>query len=118
MTDKQLTQTLKRTQAAVEEGRVPPFDEVFAKASATVHRQSRRRRVGGGLLAAAALAAVIATLLPEPQPDWQYVDPDQFASDTSWTAPSDVLMPERRFDIYGEIPVLIESTETDGGSLL
>lgn len=118
MTDQQLIRTLKRSQAAVEEGRAPDFGDAFAAAVARAHRQTRRRRVAGGLLAAAALAVVVANLLPAPQPDWQYVDPEQFASATSWTAPSDVLLPERRFDIYDEIPVLIESTETDGGTLL
>jgi len=37
---------------------------------------------------------------------------------TGWSAPSDSLMPDHQFDIYQDIPVLIESTETYGGTLL
>ena len=117
MTDNDYADTLRRTQAEVEDGRAPPFDEVFAAAAARARRQTRGRRHAGGVVAAAVIAAV-ASLLPGGEPDWQFVDPEQFTSDTRWVAPSDVLLPERRFDIYEEVPVLIESTETDGGALL
>jgi hypothetical protein len=117
MTDNEYTDTLRRTQAEVEDNRAPPFEEVFAVAAARARRQALGRRVAGGVVAAAVIATVVL-LLPGGEPDWQFVDPEQFASDTRWVAPSDVLLPERRFDIYEEIPVLIESTETDGGALL
>ena len=117
MTDNDILHTLRRTQAEVEDGRVPPFDEIFAAAAARARRQALGRRIAGGVVAAAVVAAV-ASLVPEGEPEWQYVDPEQFASDTNWVAPSDVLLPKRQFDIYEEIPVLIESTETDGGALL
>ena len=116
MTDNDILHTLRRTQS-VEDGRVPPFDEIFAAAAARARRQALGRRIAGGVVAAAVVAAV-ASLVPEGEPEWQYVDPEQFASDTNWVAPSDVLLPKRQFDIYEEIPVLIESTETDGGALL
>ncbi len=37
---------------------------------------------------------------------------------TSWAAPSDVLLPQHRFDIYREIPAFIESTKLEEGTLL
>ncbi len=118
MTENELANTLRRAQARLEDGRVAPFEEVFSAAAARVRQRQLRQRVAGGAVAAAVVAAVVVSLLPPAEPDWRFVDPETFASDTSWAAPSDVLLPERRFDIYDEIPVLIESTESDGGALL
>ncbi len=118
MNDEQLRQQLQRNLAGVEAGRVPEFESVLAAARAQVAATRRRRRVVGGAVAAVALGAVIAGLLPTRQPEWQYVDPEQFTNTTSWAAPSDVLLPEHSIDIYEEIPVFIEGTKIDGGSLL
>ncbi len=97
---------------------VPAFADVFAAAEARVAARKRRQRAIGGFAAAAAVALVaLTTMRPAEQP-WQYIDPEEIAGSTNWVAPSDVLLPERRFDIYGEIPVLIESTESDEGALL
>ncbi len=118
MTDDNVLRELKGAYAAFEAGRVTPFEDVFGAAEARLQRTRRRRRVVFAAAAAAAIAAALLHALLPGQPDWQYVDPELFTTSTSWAAPSDVLLPERRIDIYEEIPVLIESTETDEGALL
>lgn len=117
MHDRDIEQALKRRQAAAEAGRVPTFDSVLAAADRRLAVR-RRRRIGSGLAAAVIVTAVAAMLLQSKTPAWEYVDPDDFVTSTSWQAPSDVLLPAYRIDIYEEIPVLIESTEIDGGTLL
>ena len=118
-TDNALQDAFRQGQQAVEAGRVPDFDAVWAGAESTVAQRRRRTVAVGGLAAAAALIAVVVIGQMRPvELDWQYVDPDELASGTSWAAPSDILLPEHQFDIYREIPVLIESTGTDGGTLL
>ncbi len=118
MNERDIRQALKRGQAAVEAGRVPAFDRVWSAADQRLAARRRRRYVAVGFVAALAVIAVASGLLQPRQPDWEYVDPEVFATGTSWHAPSDVLLPEHRIDIYEEIPVLIESTEIDGGTLL
>jgi hypothetical protein len=43
---------------------------------------------------------------------------DALMNSTTWTAPSDVLMPDHQFDIYRDIPVLDQSTISEEGTLL
>lgn len=117
MNDNDIRQGLKRGQSIAEAGRVPAFDRVWAGARRRVASR-RRRRVAGGLAAAVTLTAMAAVLLQSRQPAWEFVDPEDLVTGTSWQAPSDVLLPEYRIDIYEEIPVLIESTAIDGGTLL
>jgi len=117
-TDKQLQAALQQGHSEAEAGRVPAFDSVWAGAEARIGQRRRRIRAVGGLAAAALIAVVVIGQLRPVEPDWQFIDPNEIAGSTSWTAPSDVLLPTHRFDIYRDIPVLIESTETDGGTLL
>lgn len=121
MTDfeEQVRTALKRGHGEAEAGQVPDFDSVWAGAEKSIARRRRRIRAVGGVAAAAVLIAVvmIGQLRPVEQ-DWQFIDPNEIAGSTSWTAPSDVLLPTHRFDIYRDIPVLIESTGEDGGTLL
>jgi len=117
--DKQLHDALRNGQAKAEAGRIPDFDMVWVRAESEIVQRRRRIRAVGGIAAAAALVAVIFTSQFRPtDQEWEFVDPDEFASSTSWVAPSDVLLPKHRFDIYGDIPVLIESTDEDRGTLL
>jgi len=117
--ERTLRDALPPGQAEAEAGRVPGFDAVWTAAEARLSRQRRRMTAMGGIAAGVAVVAVLVISQLQPaERDWQYVDPDEFASSTSWAAPSDVLLPERQFDIYGEIPVLIESTGTSEGALL
>ena len=102
------------------EGKPPSFDAVWAAAEAR-HRRSRRRlRVISGLAASVAVIGITVGLWPGQQADLtdEFLIADALMNSTSWTAPSDALMPEHQFDIYQEIHFLIESTNSEEGSLL
>ena len=121
MTDfeRRLRDALQQGHSEAEAGRVPSFDTTWAAAQAAAQQRRRPVTVLGGLAAALALVAVVVFSQMRPaETDWQFVDPDEFANSTSWAAPSDVLLPEHRFDIYRDIPVLIESTGNEEGALL
>lgn len=121
MTDieKQIEAALQRSHQEIESGRVPDFDRVWAAAEAKVRDRRKRTRALGGVAAVVTLIAVVVTGELRPvERDWQFIDPDEIAGSTSWTAPSDVLLPTHQIDIYRDIPVLMESTGKDGGSLL
>lgn len=94
----------------------PGFDAVFAAAERR-YRSARRRR-----LSVAAAAVVAAAMLPflsgSPTAQPEYIRLAELMESTQWSAPSDVLLPTRRFDIYQELPVLIESTNAAEGALL
>ena len=101
-------------------GRTPPaFAETWAAAEARHARSGFQRKALAGVAAAAALAVVIV-LLPEQQVELadEFLIADALMNSTSWTAPSDVLMPERQFDIYREIPFPGPSTISEEGPLL
>ena len=116
--DNNIRRALRAEQAQREAGRVPAFDDAFAAAEVQVARLSRRRKAAFGIAAAGAVVAITASLLAPRGEEWQYVNPDDLATSTAWVAPSDVLLPEHSIDIYRDIPVLIESTDGDGGALL
>ena len=116
--DKTLSDLLKQGLNEVEQGRTPGFDAAWTAAETRASaRRSRNWMAGGALVAAVAVALTVGLLRPAEQ-DWEFVSPDVFESGTSWVAPSDVLMPEHQFDIFNDIPVLIESTKTEEGALL
>ena len=93
----------------------PPFDRVFDAAEQQLRRSRRRNRWYAGAVAAAVVtAAVIGFRTSEPD----YIQVDDLMATTQWTAPSDVLLPTREFDIYQELPVLLESTKPAEGALL
>lgn len=73
--------------------------------------------------AAAAIGAlVVATFLvvdrDAPVPRGDYVEIAELMNSTQWTAPSDVLLPQHRIDIYGELPAIPASTKPTQGALL
>lgn len=115
LSDEQMRAALQKAQANKEAGTVPAFSTTWASAERRVKTRRRRRGMAVGSAAAVALAFVM--LMPSGQGP-QYINTDDLLETTSWAAPSDSLMPEYRYDIYGEVPVLIESTETYGGALL
>ncbi len=115
--DNELRAALQAEQAQREAGRVPAFDDTFAVAEARASRLARRRRTAFGIAAAAAVVAIAVSLLPRDE-SWQFVNPDDLATSTNWVAPSDVLLPEHSIDLYRDIPVLIESTDSNEGALL
>lgn len=116
--DTAMRKALRHGQAAAEQGRIRAFDDLWAAAEQRAARSRQRHRAGAITAAVAILAVVtVGVLLPRGS-EWLYVDPDEIVSKTSWVAPSDALLPKQQFDIYEEIPVLIESTGANGGTLL
>ncbi len=98
--------------------RVPPFATIWQAAERrhAANRQSYRRLA----VAAAVVAAVVVGVnLSTPQSEQDpFVEIADLMESTSWLAPSDVLLPKHEFDIYQDMPMLIESTHPAGGSLL
>lgn len=98
-------------------GEAPPsFDSVIAAAERQV--RTRRRGWAMGVAAAAIVAVLSVALLPTGHNETIYVDVEELAATTLWSAPSDSLLPEYQFDIYRDMPRLFESTDPDGGALL
>lgn len=102
------------------EGKPPPFDAVWAAAEARHATTQRRFRVVSGLAAAAAVMAITVIFWPGQQAEMtdEFLIADALMNSTSWTAPSDALMPDHQFDIYQGIPLLDASTISQEGSLL
>ena len=121
--DAALRDELQKAQQQAD-GRVPDFETIFGAAERRSCDQSRdRRRVRfAGLAAAAAVAVLAFGLLPTQENEFRYVDVEELVATTSWSAPSDSLLPVHQFDVYREIPKLFESTgmstDTDEGALL
>jgi hypothetical protein len=109
--------TLRQAQRFVD-GQAPDFEEVFDAAE----RQVRGRRKVQFVAMAAAISAVALGLLLLGEDEFTYIDTDELMATTQWSAPSDSLLPAHRFDIYRELPRLIElppvSTDPDEGALL
>ncbi len=116
--DETLRKALREAQSKMGGDRVPGFDSTWAAAKRRVGAARKRRGVFATVLVAAAVAALAVGLLPLNDDALPYIDEDDLLGTTRWTAPSDSLLPDRQFDTYQYIPVLIESTETYGGALL
>ena len=77
------------------------------------------------LFATAAMAAAVAIVvvfygLVSSQKEGiapDYLDEQALLGTTAWTAPSDALMPQYQYDVYRDLPVLIEFTDLQQGSL-
>ena len=109
---------LQQAQQEAEQDRVPDFDTVWVAAEKRAAKGGKQGWMAAGAAAAAIIVMITVGLQRPAEQDWQYINPDEFESSTSWIAPSDVLLPEYRVDIFREIPVLIESTRTEEGALL
>jgi len=95
----------------------PSFDRVWQSAGTRyVGARRRYRRVAS--VAALAAAIVVATSWQTPAHETTYIELAELLESTYWSAPSDVLLPNREFDIYQDMPVLFESTDPAGGALL
>jgi hypothetical protein len=120
MSDKEIKDVLRHAYRAAE-GEPPPFDKVWAAAERQIEASSRQRsRIAGGMAAAVLLVAMTVLLWQqrEAPPGDDYLIADALMNSTSWTAPSDMLLPEHQFDIYREVPALVPSTNSQEGSLL
>ena len=116
MSDRELK---KRLQDALPERETPAFDAVWRRAEREVRQSRRRYAAFSAVAASAALAAIIGGLWSRQTLEAdEYLIADSILNRTQWTAPSDALLPEHRFDIYREIPLQLESTETSEGTFL
>lgn len=108
----------KMLESAFErDDQAPPFDSTWAAAES----RYRRRRRNRALVSVAASVAIVAIVLSALQPeavDAPMIEMGELLGTTSWQAPSDVLLPEHRFDIYQDLPDLIQSTDGTGEALL
>jgi hypothetical protein len=98
-------------------GDAEPSFETTWQAAQQRHAAGRRRyrRFAG---AAAVVAAVVIAVYAQPPAGQSYIEVADLLESTYWTAPSDALLPDRQFDIYQDMPVIFESTESAGGALL
>jgi len=120
MSDDNIQNVLKDALSAAHQESPPTFDVVWTAAERR-HRRSRRRYAAfGGIAAAAVMVAVVTGLWPSQETALtdEYLIADALLNATQWSAPSDALMPQHRYDVYREIPFLLESTELNEGSLL
>ena len=102
----------------IDGNKVPPFAKTWQAAE---RRYAAARRSYRRVAAAAAVIAVVvvAANLQSPQVEMEALfEVADLLESTSWSAPSDVLLPEHRIDLYQEMPALIESTDSAGGTLL
>jgi len=116
--DVALKNAVRDVQADTESRHVPDFDRIWAAANSRARESRKRQRMLAGAAAVAAVLAIAFGLRTTTEDEWRYIDADELLETTSWSAPSDSLLPVHEFDIYQDIPVLIESTETYGGALL
>ncbi len=96
----------------------PPFLKTWRAAEKcyAARRQSYRRFASAA--AVVAIVVVAANLRSPPVAQDSYIEAAELLGSTSWSAPSDVLLPEHQFDLYQDMPTLIESTKPAGGALL
>lgn len=123
MNDRELKNAVRDAVGRREEMDIPAFDAVWSAAEARYRRARRQNRALGALAAAVALVAVAILVAGVPRDNTaptgdEFLIADALMNATHWQAPSDALLPEYRDDIYGEIPLLMESGEFDEGSLL
>ena len=95
---------------------VPSFDTVW-RAAEDRHAAGRRRYRRFASVAAIATAVMVALNVKAPT-DETYIEVAELLDSTYWSAPSDILLPDREYDIYQDMPVLFESTKPAGGALL
>ena len=113
--DQPIAGAIRRAMPADPE--TPSFEDAIDAAS----RRAGRRRHRVHLMAAAAVAAIAVLVVLDRQPDepqHEYIRIAELMQTTSWHAPSDALLPESRFDIYQDLPTLMESTDGCEGALL
>ena len=116
--DTRLRNAIRYAHAHAEGDAAPDFGRVWAAANARALAARNRRRLLAASGAVAAVLAIAFALRTPSENEWLYIDADELLQTTGWSAPSDSLWPDRKFDIYRDIPVLIESTDNYGGALL
>ena len=119
MNDEKLKGKLRNALQSMQSGDVPEFDTVWANAGKRRTSRSRNLRLAG-LAVAATVAAATFMLWPLNGNNsiGPYLTEEDLMSSTQWLAPSDGLFPKHHFDIYSEVPRLIETNDLDEGPLL
>ena len=114
--DRQLADSLKRAmpQAAAE----PSFARTWEAAERRAGRGRRRLRAASAAVVAVIALVFVVDIANPPQDAPEYVEIAELLNSTSWSAPSDALLPARRVDVYQDLPELLESTDVYGGALL
>lgn len=120
MNDEKLKQQLRDSLRSMQGDEISGFDAVWAKAERQHQARRARYKRFAGFATAAAVAAMAVMMWPlnGNNVTTTYLTEEDLLSSTRWFAPSDALLPEYRIDIYGELPVLIETNDFDEGSLL
>jgi hypothetical protein len=120
MHEEWLDDELRRAMDSKTHHPAPEFDAVMRAAEQRLVAGRTRLRI----TAVAAMFGLVAIMMVRPWSSTPEKTDDEFLiaasmlGTTSWFAPSDVLLPQRRFDIYHELPTFIESTELKEGTLL
>ena len=120
MSDMNTKEQLQDALSTVHAEQPPAFADVWAAAERQ-YEHSRKRYAGiAGIAATIALAVSAFSIWSANEADMvdDFLIADALMNSTQWSAPSDLLMPEHQFDIYQDIPFLMESTDTQEGSLL
>ena len=115
MNDQDLASTVRQS---APDGTAPAFDKVWANAEMS-HRQSRRQYAWLASVAATLAAVVIVLNIGTPPENTiKFIELADLMESTTWTAPSDSLLPEHQIDLYQDLPTFIKSTELAEGALL
>lgn len=94
----------------------PEFDTLFSTAKDRAANRRSRRHAAFALAAAASFAVLIVTWPQSDAPS--LISDEELLGSTSWSAPSDVLLPVRQTNIFDDLPALPESTGPVGETLL
>jgi hypothetical protein len=115
--DDKLREQLKRAWRRGAGDRRPTFESSWQLAQGRYAAARRRyRRFASVAAITAAIVVGLNALTSKDEPT--YIEVADLLESTYWSAPSDVLLPHREFDIYQDMPVLFESTKPAGGALL
>lgn len=114
--DKALRDNIRRAWPAGAGSASPPFAITWR--AAKERHAARRRHYRRFAVAAAAVAAVVVALNAHLPVQDSYIEVAELLESTYWSAPSDILLPDREFDIYQDMPVIFESTDLAEGALL
>ena len=96
----------------------PPFALAWEAAERRVDHGRRRLHMAAAAAVAVIGLVVVFNVAEPPQEALEYIEVAELLNSTSWSAPSDALLPTRRVDVYQEVPDLLESTDVYGGALL
>jgi hypothetical protein len=120
MNDRELRGRLKESLVAHQGQEPPAFDKVWSAAEMQYLEGRRLYAAFSGIAAVVAVVAVVAGLwsADEAMLADEFLIADSLLNETQWSAPSDALLPQHRFDIYREVPFPMELTNPDEGSLL